>query len=297
MKSEHCDVDSNNLESTRWGASDRRWTTGNYGLETSPRLEWHFVKDMTWDGKKVTDTVGGFQKEGRNFTSAENMDVRRKAVSIESLHAEAPMLIHAMLVGIVEKKTRSALIRIIEQAKTKVPEVVALSAHQLAAFPKAKLQELAQKAGASDADIQDALGNDQFFADGDGDGQRDMNDMHTPAEISELYTKLDVNTAELLGLRLYTGPMFEFYNNVLRAKGGKVPFGGWYPGKAGEVTTGTFVTTIVSNRKHEARISFVALACCAGATMTLTWDNLEPPPPPTFNLRGGRGAIQPKCSL
>ena len=215
-----------------------------------------------------------------------------QAISVEWLHAEAPKLIHAMLVGIVEKKTRRALIRIIEQAKAKVPEVVALSAHQLAAFPKATLQAFAQQAGATDAEIQDALGNDQFFADGNGDGQRDMNDMHTPEEISELYTKLDVNMAELLALRLYTGPMFEFYNNVLRAKGGKVPFGGWYPGLKDEVTTGKFVTTIVSNLTHAARISFAALACCAGATMTLAWGNLDPPLPPTFNLWGGGNATK-----
>ena len=43
---------------------------------------------------------------------------------------------------------------------------------------------------------------------------------------------------------------FEFYNNVLRARGGKVPFGGWYPGLKDEMTTGTFVTTIVSRLKR-----------------------------------------------
>ena len=172
-----------------------------------------------------------------------------------------------------------------------------LSDQQLVAFPKEKLQQLARQAGATDAQIQDASSNDQFFADADGDGQRDERDMHTLEEINKLYTDLDVNTAELLALRLYTGPMFELYNNVLRAKGGKVPFGGWYPGLKDEVTTGKFVTTIVSNLTHAARISFAALTCCAGATMIFTWDNLEPPPPPTFNLRGGRGTIQPKCSL
>ena len=38
----------------------------------------------------------------------------------------------------------------------------------------------------------------------------------------------------------------------LRARGQKVPFGGSYPGKAGEVTTGKFVTTVVS---HKSRLS------------------------------------------
>ena len=45
-----------------------------------------------------------------------------KAISVEWLHAEAPKLIHAMLVGIVEKNSRSALIRLIEPAKAKIPE-------------------------------------------------------------------------------------------------------------------------------------------------------------------------------
>ena len=196
-------------------------------------------------------------------TSRENTAVRRKAVSVELLDDEAPKLIHAMLVGIVKKKTRSALIRIIERAKAKVPEAAALSEHQLAAFPKAKLQEFAQQAGATVAEIQDALGNDQFFADGNGDGQRDMKDMHTLEEISDLYTKIDVNMAELLALRLYTGPMFEFFNTVLRAKGGEVPFGGSYPSKAGEVTTGKFVTTIVSNLTQN-----VAFSQCLHALLT-----------------------------
>ena len=121
-----------------------------------------------------------------------------------------------MLVGLVEKKTRTALIRLIEPAKAKVPEAAALSEHQLATLPKARLQEFAQQAEVPDARIQEALSNDQFFADADGDGQRDQNDMHTLEEISKIYKTLDVNTAELLALRLYTGPMFEFYNNVLR---------------------------------------------------------------------------------
>ena len=35
MEKEHCDIDPNMPESTSWGASDRRWKTGNYGLETT----------------------------------------------------------------------------------------------------------------------------------------------------------------------------------------------------------------------------------------------------------------------
>ena len=45
-----------------------------------------------------------------------------QAISVEWLHAEAPKLIHAMLVGIVEKNSRNALIRLIEPAKAKIPE-------------------------------------------------------------------------------------------------------------------------------------------------------------------------------
>ena len=150
------------------------------------------------------------------LSNRENVNLRRVTVSIECLNAEAPKLIHAMLVGLVEKKTRTALIRLIEPAKAKVPEAAALSEHQLAALPKATLQQFAQQAGLPDAQIHEALSNDQFFADADGDGHRDHKDMHTLEEISEIYKSLDVNTAELLALRLYTGPMFEFYNNVLR---------------------------------------------------------------------------------
>ena len=43
------------------------------------------------------------------------------------------------------------------------------------------------------------------FADADGDGKIDENDMLTEADITELYSSLNVNVAELLGLRLYTG--------------------------------------------------------------------------------------------
>ena len=35
----------------------------------SPRKEWQFARDLTWDGQKVTETVGGYMKEGRDFVS------------------------------------------------------------------------------------------------------------------------------------------------------------------------------------------------------------------------------------
>ena len=98
--------------------------------------------------------------------------MRRKAIEIEKLMAEAPKFIHAMLVGIVEKKSRSALIGLIEPTKAKVPEAASLSSHELALSPKAKLVEFAKKAGVPNEKIQDALSKDIFFADADGDGQK-----------------------------------------------------------------------------------------------------------------------------
>ena len=98
--------------------------------------------------------------------------MRRKAIEIETLSAEAPKLIHAMLVGIVEKKSRSALIGLIEPTKAKMPEAASLSSHELALSPKAKLVEFAKKAGVPNEKIQDALNKDNFFADPNGDGQK-----------------------------------------------------------------------------------------------------------------------------
>jgi hypothetical protein len=84
----------------------------------------------------------------------------------------------------------------------------------------------------------------------------------------------------LLGLRLYTGPLFEFYNSVLRAKGGTVPFGDRYPALKGEQTSGRFVTTIHavslrdiggdSFRKHGCQQNVASLsdACHVWSTVT-----------------------------
>ena len=41
-----------------------------------------------------------------------------------------------------------------------------------------------------------------------------------------------------------SGPMFEFYNSVLRAKGDTIPWGDAYPMLWGQRVTGRFVTTI-----------------------------------------------------
>ena len=53
------------------------------------------------------------------------------------------------------------------------------------------------------ADLQTQRG--AAFAGANGDGKLDANDMLTEKEIMELYKGLNVNLAELLGLRLYTG--------------------------------------------------------------------------------------------
>ena len=53
------------------------------------------------------------------------------------------------------------------------------------------------------ADLQKQRG--AAFADANGDGKLDENDMLTEKEIRQLYKGLNVNLAELLGLRLYTG--------------------------------------------------------------------------------------------
>lgn len=175
MEEEHCGVDPQKADSEMWGASNRPWKTGNYGIETTPRLEWCWSRNLEWNGQEVKETIGGYEKEGWDFTGRENVQLRRKAMSIQALHAEAPKRIHTMLV------------------------------------------ELAQSRGGA-------------FADADGDGNVDEADMLTEAEVKELYSDTNINEAELLGLRLYTGPMFEFYNNVLRARGGTVPFGARYCG-------------------------------------------------------------------
>ena len=48
--------------------------------------------------------IGGYEKEGWDFTSRENSAVRRQAVSIEMLNAEAPKLICQILEGLAVKR-------------------------------------------------------------------------------------------------------------------------------------------------------------------------------------------------
>jgi hypothetical protein len=63
-------------------------------------------------------------------------------------------------------------------------------------------------------------------------------------QVRTAYKNAGVNRAEILALRLYTGPCFEFYNTALRARGSDVPFGDRYPIMRGMHTAGRFVTTI-----------------------------------------------------
>eukprot|EP01052_Picozoa_sp_SAG31_P022825 SAG31_NODE_1838_length_7128_cov_4.274125_2_plen_214_part_00 len=99
MEAEHCDVDAKNPNSTDWGGSDREWTTGNYGIQTTPRLEWHFVKDMQWKGRQLRSdgcAPGGRARDEKGeFTEQELHG--RTPVSIEQLHKEAPPRILAAL--------------------------------------------------------------------------------------------------------------------------------------------------------------------------------------------------------
>jgi hypothetical protein len=115
-----------------------------------PKLEFNWTWNQEWDGRKQDNTVGGFEKDGRDFTSRENPKLRREAVSIQALAAAAPELIHKMLADLQTQRVAA-------------------------------------------------------FADANGDGKLDENDMLTEEEIRGLYKDLNVNLAELLGLRLYTG--------------------------------------------------------------------------------------------
>ena len=197
MEEEHCEIEPGDAKSGVWGASDRPWTTGNYGLTTTPHKEWRWTKHLEWDGVRVEQTIGGYEKDGGSdgtWSNRENISVQRKAVPIDELSNEAPRRIFAML------------------------------------------HELAAKRGEAK-----------------GEGTVEDSGCLTEEDVSAGYEKLNMNTAELLGLRLYTGPLFEFYNSVLRAKGGTVPFGDRYPALKGEQTSGRFVTTIHAVSPRDTR--------------------------------------------
>jgi tetratricopeptide (TPR) repeat protein len=173
MEAEHCGVDPGDAASTRWGASARPWTTGNYSLETTPQKEWRWVVRREWD-QDAAEVPGGFEKvDGGGLREVAKL--RRQAVALDALHDDAPARIYAMLEALLKGLGRPLAL--------------------------------------------------------------------TVEDLTAAYQKLDLNKAELAGLRLYTGPMFEFYNTALRAKGGAVPWGNRYPMLAGQDTGGRFVTT------------------------------------------------------
>ena len=73
--------------------------------------------------------------------------------------------------------------------------------------------------------------------------------------------------------------MFEFYNTVLRAQGGKVPWGNRYPVLAGEETANRFVTTIHSINSGILKLSSLTpvLSVYRGASGLRLPDQLEMP--------------------
>ena len=107
MEDEHCEIEPGDAESVAWGASNRLWTTGNYGLTTTPRKEWRWTVHLEWDGVRVEQTVGGYEKDGGwdgAWSGRENTSVRRQAVAMDTLAADAPRLIFAMLHELLAKR-------------------------------------------------------------------------------------------------------------------------------------------------------------------------------------------------
>ena len=66
----------------------------------------------------------------------------------------------------------------------------------------------------------------------------------TVTDVAKMFAKTAINVPEITALRLYTGPMFEFYNTALRAVGGMISGGSRYPMQDGMDTAGRFVTTM-----------------------------------------------------
>ena len=63
-----------------------------YGLNTTPRLEWNWAVKLEWKGEKVSDTMGGYVKEGwSSFSDQEDHKLRRKAVSIQQLQTDSSL--------------------------------------------------------------------------------------------------------------------------------------------------------------------------------------------------------------
>ena len=173
MEDEHCEIEPGDAESVVWGASDRLWTTGNYGLTTTPRKEWRWTVHLEWDGVPVEQTVGGYEKDGGwdgPWSGRENTSVRREAVAMDTLAADAPRLIFAMLHELLdgprERAARWAALR--------------RAARGRAASPSSSSAKRGPSGGA------DAVGDAGRL---------------TEEDVRASYAKLNVNTAELLGAR------------------------------------------------------------------------------------------------
>eukprot|EP01052_Picozoa_sp_SAG31_P010372 SAG31_NODE_567_length_14028_cov_4.022328_11_plen_268_part_00 len=233
MEREHCGVKEDS-----WGKSEREWTTGNYGLQTTPRKEWRWVVHMEWEGQVVSETPGAFEADERGARVAssrkELVSLRRRAMDIDALRDNAPALIFSMLDDMAKKDVRAV--------------------------------------------------ND--------DGVLTQDETIKKEEIRDVYANLGVNKAELIGLRLYTGPMFEFYNTALRARGGKVPWGNHYPLLEGEDTSGRFVTSIHSINSGIIKLSALTpvVTVCRGASGRALPEQLE-----TANKFGSRLGIEFGC--
>eukprot|EP01052_Picozoa_sp_SAG31_P036907 SAG31_NODE_4674_length_3042_cov_1.371390_2_plen_594_part_01 len=98
-------------------------------------------------------------------------------------------------------------------------------------------------------------------------------------KLESTYRSLNISEAELLALRLYTGPMFLFYNTVLRSRGRAVPYGNSYPTIKGENTAGRFVTTLHAINSGILKLSYLTPVSTVfrGASGMLLPQQLEAP--------------------
>ena len=88
IKAEHCEV-----EAGKWGCSEMEWTTGNYGLKTTPAKEYRLVAEGVWDGEKRDNVVGAMQKDPqtREWLDVEDPQLARKVVDLVRLSQTHPL--------------------------------------------------------------------------------------------------------------------------------------------------------------------------------------------------------------
>ena len=106
------------------------------------------------------------------------------------------------------------------------------------------------------------------------------------AVTDELFSKLNFQLAELIALRLYTGPMFVYYNGTLRAMGGNQGIVARGPDK-GRSVQGKFVSSIHAINSGLIKLSRLQPCCYIyrGVNgMKLPEQFLEPD---VHNMRGG----------